>query len=208
MFIQNNKYVSYRVIHAELNRVWKERPFDINDVQEWCSIVESRFTDNADTLCKFLQIPLAVESGKALTPCGITRILDVYSDPDDETSVVNATDNGVYLIMPAGYDQDYVFINYVGVPVNEDGEIMILKTHEEACKTYCKMCHFEEAAFTGRFNYNMWQGWDMKFSGQIRNSRYDVFRNWPREKYNELNAIHGNMIPKIGNLVLYHLNFK
>ena len=207
-FIQNNKYSSYRVVHSELNRIYKHKPFDINDVQEWCAQVETRYTDNADTLVHFLQICLTVENGMALTPCNITRILDIYSDPDNENSVVNASDNGVYLIMPVDYSLDYVYINYVGCPINEEGEILILKGHEEVCKTYCKINHFEEDVTNRKFDANIWAMWDTKFSNQVKNARYDVFRNWTRDKFNQLNVIHGNMVPKIGGLVLYHLNFK
>jgi hypothetical protein len=203
--INDSKYVSHHVIHADIARVYKSKSIDINDIMEWCAQVDTRYITDVDKMVLYLQVPLTVDTDnhQALLPCNVFRILDVYDDDDEIVSFYN---NGTYIILPEDYVDESVYINYVGTAIADNGEPLIIKGHENACETFCKLRLFEEDMTLGRFPAQIWIMWDNQFSGQCSASMND-FRHFSREYFNKLNVIQGNMIPKIGQLPLYHKNF-
>lgn len=213
--INNSKYVGHEKIHARLNRVYKLHPFDIDDVLEWCAEAEIDYMPVVDTMLRFLEVPLKVIYSsvagiqpKVLLPCNVAKLWDVYSDPNTNGSDVEHFNEGAFLYLPLDYKLPYVYINYVGIPIDDNGNLLIVKGHEQACETFCKIKNFEEDALYGKFNAQMWYGFKEEFSGQIQYSKYSILRNMTRQDFNKLEIIRGNAVPKIGRVSLYHLNFK
>jgi hypothetical protein len=156
-----------------------------------------------------LEVPLAVVKGQALLPCNVHRILDVYYKYQNLEYGISST--GAYLVnikykdSRKEFDEDYVYINYVGTPIDETtGYPLIVKGHENACETFCKLRTFEEDMVLGKFSPQLWQAWDRKFSFQIQNAAYAVYRHKTRSYAQELLNIRANAIPQIGRLTLYH----
>jgi len=209
MVTNDSRYVSHHVIAANISRKWKSKTFNLTDIMEWCSIAETSFLKEIDKMVHFYQIDLVVDTDNhtALLPCNIFRILDVYSDPNNSESAVSSYNNGSHLILPDTYTGDVIYINYVGQPISDEGEPLIIKGHENVCETYCLMCLFEEDAHLGKFPYQAWKEWDNKMSGQIAATKNDM-RHYDRSYFNKLTIIRGNMIQKIGNVGLYHSQFK
>ena len=156
------------------------------------------------TMVRYEEVELTVESCRALLPCNLERILDIY-DPN-ESIVVGAQNMGSYLSLPDDYTDDTVFINYVGTPLSNQGIPLIVKGHENACELFCKIRTFEEDMVDGRFDKNLWMSWDQQFSGMCQNA----LQNWKhktRDDINKLQVIRGNMIPVIGLTTLFHKRF-
>ena len=209
--VNNQKFVSVDVIAYELGQTFKSKNWNIGDIRTWCSVVETRYVKDIETMAEFEEIDLTVDNGMVLLPCNIFRILDVYKS---ENEILEYKNNGSYLydFKINGHKANYVdgtklYIDYRGVNVDNNGEILIVKGHEEACKTYCKLQMFEEDAAFGRFDKSMFAMWKEEFSGQFKAARYNI-QHKSRLKIDNLTVIRGNMIPKIGDLVLHHELFK
>lgn len=209
MITNDSRYVSHHVIYADITRKHRQKTINIDDVMEWCGICETRYTKDVDLMAWFVAVDLEVDTDnkRALLPCNVFRIFDVFSDENDDSSRVEYYNTGTYLSLPEDYALDYVFITYAGIPVNELGEPLIIKGHENACETFCKLQIFEEDVCYGKFDKDMYLRWDDKFSGQLINAKTDM-RHFDRDHFNKLIVIRGNMIPKIGVLSLYHNNFR
>ena len=205
--INDQKYISHKAIAADITRVYKNKPVNLDDILEWCSQVETRYAIDVDKMVLYLKVPLEVDletsPPQALMPCNVFRLLDVFNDGEEYTNYYN---NGSYLILPANYNEEYVYLNFVGTAISDEGDPLIIKGHENACETFCKIRLFEEDVAYGRFNQQMWAMWKEEFSGQVAASKCDM-RHFDRQHFNKLNIIHGNMIPKIGGVRLYHKNF-
>jgi hypothetical protein len=207
----NQRFVSAEVIAYELGRTFKSKNWDIGDVRTWCAIVETHYIKDVETMADFEEIDLTIDNNMVIIPCNIFSILDVYISSNE---ILEYKSNGSYLydLKLNGVKQTYsdgtkVYMNYKGVNIDENGEILIVKGHEEACKTFCKYQMFEEDAAFGKFNMNMWLGWKTEFSGQYQAAKYN-YQHKSRARINNLNIIRGNLIPRIGSLVLHHELFK
>jgi hypothetical protein len=210
--MNNQKYVTPDVIAYELGREFKSKKWDIGDVRTWCGIVETRYVKDIETMMKFEEVPLTVTSNMLLLPCNVFRILDVYESVNKNLTYKN---NGAYLydFKYNGVKQTYsdnftLYLNYIGINIDEStGEILIVKGHEEACKTFCKIEAFAEDAAYGRFSKDIWAMWKEEFSGQFKAARYNV-QHKSRLDIDNLNIIRGNMIPKIAGIELHHQIYK
>jgi hypothetical protein len=207
--VNNSLYVSHKVIYADLSRKFKDKLFEEDDIIEWVGICESRYTHDIDMMFKFTEVPLTVQTignrPMAKLPCNIFRLLDVYTSSDWK-STQEHYNNGEYLILPDGYTLQYVFINYIGTPISDDGEPLIVKGHENAVETFIKLQAFEEDWINQSISPTVYGTWQQMFSGQIQNSKY-TFRHFDRSYFEKLMIIHGNSVPKIGTLPLYNNQF-
>lgn len=210
--MNNQKYVTADVIAYELGREFKSKKWDIGDVRTWCGIVETRYIKDIETMIQFDEIDLCVMNNMLLLPCNVFRLLDVYESRNKKLTYKN---NGAYLydFRYNGIKQTYpngfkLYLNYVGINIDETtGELLIVKGHEEACKTFCKIEAFTEDVAYGRFSKDLWYLWKEEFSGQFKASRYNI-QHKSRLDIDNLNIIRGNMIPKIAGIELYHEMYK
>lgn len=215
--MNNQKFVSCDVIAYELGQLYKSKNWEIGNIRTWCAEVETRYIKDIETMTEFEEIDLTVDldsndNPQVLLPCNIFRILDIY-----ENSEVNLEykTNGAYAydfkwndIAQTYEDGDVLYINYRGVNIDETtGEILIVKGHEIACKTWCKIQMFEEDAAFGKFDKNLIEVWKNDFSGQCIAARHN-YQHKSRERINNLNIIRGNQIVQIAGLSLHHELFK
>jgi hypothetical protein len=211
--INNQKYITPEIIAFELSQIYKSKTWDIGSVRTWCMNVETRFIKDIETMIKYEEIDLTVNNNMVLLPCNIFRILDVYLGDNqigldyknNGSYLYDLKQNGNILNLP---DNSIIYINYRGINIDTNtGEFLIVKGHEEACKTYCKIQMFEEDVALGKFNASLWAGWQQQFSGQFLGARNN-YQHKSRKQIDDLNIIRGNMIQKIGDLSLYHELFK
>ena len=169
------------------------------------------------TMMEYEDIDLTVDfdsNGEPIVflPCNVFRVLDVYKDSH---RMLEYKTNGAYMydFSHNGHKEklregEPIYINYRGTNIDADtGEILIVKGHEEACKTFCKIQMFEEDAALGSFDKNMWLLWKTEFANQSQAAKYN-YQHKSRLKIDNLNKIRGNMIVQIGGLVLHHELFK
>lgn len=206
-YIRNNKYIDHRVIMGNLMSLFKQKDFNEPDIINWCQEVETRDIGDVDNMVKFVQVPLKVDNFvSADLPCNIYRILDVFNA--NETPIPFTTSqNGSKLIFRKELNLTGVYINYVGMPVSEDGTPLIVRGHENACLYKCITNAFMEDFALGKISQGAYALWEQKATGYILEASSNR-RHYTREDWNNLNIIQGNLIPKIGGLSLYHLMYK
>jgi hypothetical protein len=174
----------------------------MSDVIEWCAQVETRHIKDIESMIDYYGIGQVIEHGMIKIPCNVFRILDIYDESDNQLFVSN---NGHYLhdIMDlngnALSDGDTVYINYVGIPVDEKGIPLIAAGHEIACETFCKLSMFEEDALFQRVNQNMYFSWKNEFPLQCKAAR-NTFQKQTRNDIEYASMPMQNMIQKIGDL--------
>jgi len=207
-------FISPETIWADLTRNFLTKEIDRYNVIEWCAQVETRYIKDVDLMTDVMEIPLTVINSQALLPCNIFRIIDAY-DGFESSIDYSLSSTGAYLTSlkytnsGADYDEDTVYINYKGTPIDPDtGFPLIAKGHENACEVFCKMRLFEEDALYGKINYNMYVRWDQQFSGMITNALADPYRHKVANYLKQLDTIRGNMLPQIGRLELSHKKFR
>ena len=207
MAINNQRYVSPMDIYAKLSRKHKTKDFSYDDIVEWCAEEETDYIGDVDGMYKYLQVKLVVSNYMAKLPCNIYRVLDVYTTLGDSNSREPYNHSGAYINFNSDYLLDYVYIDYYGTPIDEEtGEPLILKGHEQACEAFCVYNVYYEDFLTGKLNGNAWgfivDEWRAKTDASTGG-----FRHYDRQKLNDMNIILGNMVPKIGNLKLYGMEF-
>jgi hypothetical protein len=177
-----------------LERVFKEKQFDEEDILNWCQEVETLYIADPDGMVMFQEVPIEVDNGIALLPPNIYKLKDVYQKKGGQRRV-SFRHIKSYLRIP-----DYkgiVYLNYIGTPLDDDCYPLIHKDHQAACETYCKINSFEEDMMTGKINSNVFFDWKQRFDGMIQGAKVS-FRDWDGERYEQMNIIIGSQIPKIG----------
>lgn len=206
-YLDNNSlYLSPLTVMADIARIFKSKPLEKGSIIEWCAQVEIEYIKDISTMIKILEYPLTVVGNAAKLPCNVFRILDVYEDINSQRRVIY-NNNGSYLynitdINKAEYDDGTViYMNYVGLYIDDNGYPLIYTTHRPACETYCKIKLFEEDTAYGKFDRNMWGMWNNQFSGQIHAAK-STFQNMDQKKMNDMIVISANMIPRVYEIPL------
>ena len=92
---------------------------------------------------------------------------------------------------------DVVYMDYVGLPVTNEGEILIPKQYENVCRKYCMVQFKEDDAMEGNFPLQQVQLMKSELSGLIIAAKQSVI-NKTTSDFNKLIRIRGNMINKLG----------
>lgn len=151
-------------------------------------------------MAKYLKQPLPVVTSKVALPTNLYRLLAVYDDNDQHTRHNN---NGAYLFDLVDYygnafdDDTEIYIDYVGLILDDQCRPMIHESHVAACETFCKLQAFEEEYAMGKFSPRMYEQWMQALPGQIQASRGSNYRQFTKEHLNHLNVIRGNMFPRL-----------
>lgn len=201
--IDNQKFTTHHNILSRISMKYKSKEFNPDDVMEWCQMVETEYICDIDTMIKFLNVKLPVVGGKAMLPCNVYRVVNVFTDPNVRHSTIQNYNNGAYLFFNSNFKGDFVYINYIGTNIDETGIPLIVKGHEQACETFVKMSAFEEDAVTGKFPAQIWSMWNQQFSGQCEAAKSD-FRHYQDIKLEKMDMIKMNFIPRVGNKPLLH----
>jgi hypothetical protein len=202
--IDNSLYTSPEIIYAKLKRIYKQKQFELADIIEWCADVETNYITDIDKMFYYEADEFIVTNGMVLLPCFLFRLLDVYSDPTTSNSLIEKIgNNGTYLF---GFpdrivDGNTIYLNYIGIPITDNGNPLIHKTHEPACEMFCKIKMFEEDVANGKFPVNLHENWNMRFGNMCSAANQDM-RNYMRSDFNKLHRIRGMMINRIGQTTL------
>ena len=196
---QNILYTDHLDIMTRLASFITQKNVQEADIMEWCQQAEVEFIKDMTSFWKYLNVKLQVKNNTAQLPCNVFRILDVFSSPDNNQSRISYGGNRGFIFLP-DYNNDYIYINFIGTPINDDGMPMIAKGHEQACETYCLLRMFAEDSIYRKIDPNLYNLWEQKFQGQVTNIKQSV-RRFDRNKMNVLNAMKYSVM-RIGNLRL------
>lgn len=201
----NHLYTDHNEIIARLSLRIKKKDFSEVEIMTWCQEVETHHIKDTNTMWRFLEVALETHDYSndykmVELPCNIYRLLDVYGDPNNPISHLESKflnkDNKINLLVE-NKGQKYIYINYIGTPIDENGTPLIAKAHIEACITYCLMMLYYED-YLERQNPVATE-LERKFSGQMAHAKNSV-RHLTKEHFNRLNVINGDMIESIGNM--------
>lgn len=199
---ENYLYLHPKFIFSAITRKIKSKTPNMADIIEWCAEVETRHIKDIESMIDFRGIGQEIDHGLIKIPCNVFRIIDIYDEGENQ---LFANNNGSYLHdirdMNGNLlkDGDTVYLNYSGIPVDQDGIPLIAAGHEIACETYCKISMFEEDALFAKVNANVFFEWKQTFPLQCKAAR-NVFQKQTRNDIEYVSMVMQNMIQKIGDL--------
>jgi len=211
MATNNKKYTSYLDIWARISRVHTLKNPSKNEIIEWCAEVEHDVLEDIEGFHPYKKVPVPVVNLQALLPCNVYRLLDVFVGNDRR---IPYEDNGDFIAFDSlqtysknDKGQDIVFINYWGIPVDpETGYPLIKKGHELACEAYCVWKLYTEDFMTGKIDANRWMYLVGEKDREL-NAAQNGFRQWDRKDLERISMIKMNMLPRIGQIPLYNLEW-
>lgn len=204
----NQKYMHWRFIIPRIAQKTKELGISLieDDVAEWCAECETDYIKHHPWFIKFARVPIAVTQGDgqmvAKLPCNVYRLMDVYSG----SGRVAYENDGSFLYL-GDFKGSYVFLNYTGIPLGEDGVPLILRGHEQACTAFCVYQLAYPLAIAQKIPPQIFMMIKDDMEVQVQAAR-NGYRHIDRGQHSQLSVIYGNMIPKIGDMGLYHEAFK
>jgi len=185
--------ISVKTIAAMIARNHKHLEFDIYDIVEWTAEVVKN-TGVYESFVQFKDIEISISDKKALLPCGVFRLLNIYF-------------NGCK-VNPGAYYADDAFIHlhqeqtgslkidYIGIKTDDDGFPMILDTMKDAVYWYCLTKLYFEDFISGRMDQGRYAYMENKYAIAADKAK-GSFRYFSRNDMDHAAAILYNMLPKI-----------
>lgn len=137
---ENPKYTHHLEIYNRLAVALKDTDKILRkkDVLSWCQEVETEFCPNVHNMWEYIQFELSVNNSRAFLPCNLWRLVNVYTVPNDPTSIVAYAFPGSFISFNPSLNLTKVYIDYYGTVIDlETGIPMITKGNEQACFWYC-----------------------------------------------------------------------
>jgi len=194
--IDNSKYTTYKEIIARVSSLVRHKNINPADIMAWSIECETEWIQSFASLVPYYKAKITVKDKMARVPPYCARLLDVYSNPDDEKSHVNYYNNGAYIILGSDYVQPHVYINFMGLPLDEEGIPLIKKGHEEACVWHCLVNAHLEDFINGRISPTAYGEMKGERNLQVQ-AAMQSYSDMDRQELMEIAAIHMNMLPYI-----------
>lgn len=207
----NQKYITAEHIMARLSQKHKQKNFSINEIVQWSAECSIEIVGNPDVMAPYRGVELKIEQFKALLPCNVYRLLDVYDNNDNR--IDNYANDGIHIIFQSGQqfntndDGDQVVkVNYIGINVDtKTGYPLIPRGHELACEAYCVYNLYYEDFLTGKINGNAWSYIDNAKMIQCEAAK-GGFRHYSNDDMKKYLNVVMNMIPNMKRIPMYHLD--
>jgi hypothetical protein len=208
-------FVSCSVVCSMIARSHKHLVFDKWDVVEWCAEAIKN-VGNFESFKHFFpehdkECHLKIRNKQALLPCGVYRLLGVYhrGNPMNNTDYIR-NDNYLRFIKhhddwdvddgdsdgDDGFIPRRITIDYIGVPVDEEGMPKIDEIMIQACYWYCLKMLMLEDYMNGKVSPQVYNMLDENYGKYVQKAK-SSFKNTSRNDMDEISMILLNMIPKI-----------
>ncbi|MBC8315564.1 MAG: hypothetical protein H8E51_08670 [Bacteroidetes bacterium] len=193
----NSRYTDHYTVMAAISRMIKNKPFQEQDIVEWCQFVELDCISKTSTMYTYIEVELEVNNQRAFLPCNLHRLLDVYTIAEDYTSRVPYTNVGSFISLDPDKSYDSVYIDYKGTPVDLDtGVPLIVRGHEDACVAYCVWCMYLEDIYDDKVSVDTKNRIEKRKDDAILAAKSKKWRYLDREDANKLMRIKFNMLPQ------------
>jgi len=199
--MENSKYFKAEKIFARLNSIHKHKmsPIGIGTIIEWCAEIEVEVIGNWAQFERYDKYEITVADGKALLPCNIYRILDVYDSGD--TRIMKYHNNGACISFSEyggsisdGYK---LYINYLGIPIDLETEYpLFLRGHEQALFAGCVLKLYTEDYSLGKMRGDVYQNMVTDYEVALRSAN-NGFRHFSRNDAKDYLAVVCNAIQKV-----------
>lgn len=203
--MNNNKYFTAEKIFARLSKTHKDKmsSYSIGDIIEWCAEIEIEVIGNYHQFTKYENVPLTVIDGKAMLPCNIFRISDIYSSSNNRIFNAHSDGDKISFSEDSNYipsSNEIIYINYIGIPVDpETGYPLLLKGHEQALYWGCLTRMYEEDYLTQNIHGNIYNDMTIRYETAL-NAADNGFRHHTRNDMKEYMAVVLNAIQKANRL--------
>ena len=197
--ILTNGSLIYQTILDSITRIHRNKPINEGDIIEWVSECETDHIQDVENMIGYSGLRLEVRNKKALLPCNVYRILKVYTSKTDRNSDVNYVQVKRWLNMPSNYDKDYVYVDFYGLRIDENGMPQIMDGHLPALQAFCVHNMYYEDWLLGKIDNSRWMFIYEDMVNKVRDVRNSL-RNVNFEDLNKLHFIQFNMVPKIGTM--------
>ena len=165
-------YISHKTILANLQRNFKHKQFDEEDILNWCQEVEVLYVADPDAMVQYLQVPLTVGSNRRVQlPSNIYKLQAVYEfdeKPENQNQRIHYRRLPNTVVLNKDPKNPVVLVNYIGTALDSDCLPQIDRNHQPACETWCKIQEFEEEALHGKIDRTLYFDWKQRFDGQIQ----------------------------------------
>lgn len=199
--MENSKYFKVEKIFARLAGIYKKKmnEVSIGTIAEWCAEIEVEVLGHYSQFIRYDKHEITVVDGKALLPCNIHRLLDVYNSSN--TRIMRYHNNGVYISFSeyggSVADGSTLYINYKGIPIDsETGFPLFLRGHEQACYTGCVLRLHEEDYSMGKMRGDVYETMQTKYEVALRSANTG-FRHVSRNDMKDYLAVVCNAIQKV-----------
>ena len=197
---ENVLYTDHRDITQRLSQIISQKNIQEADIMEWCQQAEVEFICDLTSMWKFMNVKLTVTKGIAEIPCNIARILDVFTSPNNASSRVEYGNNRGHIFFGSEFKNEFVYMNYWGTPITEDGIPLIAKGHEKSCELYCMTKIYFEDSIYGKINPQQYEMWCQQFNNSVIAIKQQAKR-WDRSKLQTFDALKYSVM-RIGRLRL------
>lgn len=198
--IKNNIYTGIDAVMSQIASLYPSLVIDKGNVMEWSAYAQMHEIVRIRDWFLFDNVLLAIDQKKALLPCNVHKLLDVWSTTYGRVYFRN---DGVYLFFNENYTD--VYIKYRGFPVTDEGEPLFFKGTERALARYCIKNAHEKDFMSGKLDATRWEylvsEWEMDRDA-ARGNLASLTRN-DIEKILQINA---DMTPKLGSIPTYSLD--
>jgi hypothetical protein len=187
--------------------VHKNKELDKEEIHEWCAQALKNIAE-ADLMVPYVDAILNVVNGIAVLPCTVFRLQNVK--PCHSTGVIyyrrtgqvlrfdqhhvtnmyasNPDPSLVPLIKPEVPVTSTVLIDFLGLPMNAEGEISIPDPASEACYWYCLGKTFEEDYFMNRLSGEKWHEIQANYGTYVTKAKQSMVMT-PNQKLDKINRI-------------------
>lgn len=202
--MENNKYTSHEEIFARLALTHKNKKFTDLEIAQWCAECSVEVIGDIDRMILYNNVPLVVNDLKALAPCNLYRILDVFTS--NRVRIDYRYDGG-YLDFSSRMTDKTVYINYYGVAIHpETGYPLIKKGHEKACEAYCVWKMYYEDFLTNKIDATRWGYIDDQMHNLVAHAGSGM-RFKDRRSLERINKIHAMIFSRPGYIPLASYQF-
>ena len=155
--MKNTVYTTYKEIAARVTSLLESKNISEDKVLEWAIECETEWIKDYPALIPMYQVELDVHDCMVSVPIYSARILSVYSNKENNKSLVQYYNNGSYLILPSNYPHKKIYMDYLSLAIDEQTQTpLIKKGHEEACVLHVIVkALFDDFVF-GRVNPNVY----------------------------------------------------
>ncbi len=203
----NSKYFTAEKIYTRLAGRYRQKMqgITIGTIIEWCAEIELEVLGNWKQFERYDKEELIVVDGKALLPCHLYRVLDLYDSSNER--IMNYHNNGAYISF-SEFDNNTpsnsskIYINYLGIAIDPVTKYpLLLRGHEQALFYGCAVRLLEEDFLNNKINTNAFADIQLKYEAAL-NSADTGFRHHSKNDIKEYMAVILNAYQKPNRLSL------
>ena len=178
--------VSVHTIMGMLASTHKNLQLNVSDIANWCGECIEEIGEFT-AMERFRDVKLTIKNNIAELPCNVFRVLTVSKGGMTPVYTVDHP-----YIKFKSYSGD-VLIDYLGIPVDDDGYPQIDRKARQACYWFCLKKLKQEDYENGKVGENVWDKYENNEAYYIDKARGNM-GNMSRDDLNRITKVMVNMV--------------